>query len=505
MSTHKRSLLKAEPYYNSELGSLRAVTADQLPVLKNLSINRLTLTSSAIREPHWLTNANELAYCLRGSVLVNILDTGDVFATFVVEAGQMFHIESGSLHHIENISNDEAEIIICFRHEQPTDFALSASMGAMTDAVLGNIYDHHAANWAQISRTTQPKYIIPLKGPPAIPSTAFYPDPHKFDIEGTIPPVVSDVGSNRTARNQFWSALTNMSMYSLRVEDTGMREAHWHPQTSELGYVAAGSARMTIMDPDGSTDTYLLQQGDMYYVPTASPHQIEVLGSDRIHFLIFFDQPNPKDVGYRTSAMAMSRGTMASTLRVEEKDLPWFPFTVKDPMIVMKRNPVDEIWTVRNVMHCRIYPTIQTYLDHYISPKTQQYYSHYTNFTGRGFPDVAAHSFYPYIEVVKGGEKALSGGTSAAAPIFAGIISLLNDARLRAGKPVLGFLSPFFYSQGYKALNDKVAAGSYGCDGSVDGGLVIPYAHWNATRGWDPVTGLGTPDFQKLKAMVMSI
>jgi tripeptidyl-peptidase-1 len=36
--------------------------------------------------------------------------------------------------------------------------------------------------------------------------------------------------------------------------------------------------------------------------------------------------------------------------------------------------------------------TVQTYLDHHISPKTKQYYSRYTNFTGRGFPDVVAHS-----------------------------------------------------------------------------------------------------------------
>jgi tripeptidyl-peptidase I len=27
---------------------------------------------------------------------------------------------------------------------------------------------------------------------------------------------------------------------------------------------------------------------------------------------------------------------------------------------------------------------------------------------------------------------------------------------------------------------------------------IVPYASWNATSGWDPVTGLGTPDFGKL-------
>ncbi|KAJ5947643.1 hypothetical protein N7466_000658 [Penicillium verhagenii] len=155
---------------------------------------------------------------------------------------------------------------------------------------------------------------------------------------------------------------------------------------------------------------------------------------------------------------------------------------------------------------------VATYLADHVTKETKEYYSKYADFEGRGFPDVSAHSLYPYYEVVYAGEYSLSGGTSAAAPTFAGIIGLLNDARLRAGKPVLGFLNPFLYSLGYKGLNDIVGGASYGCTGSdpqseeeVDGALVIPGAHWNATTGWDPVTGLGTPDFAKLKELVLSL
>ncbi|KAJ5678346.1 uncharacterized protein N7477_003979 [Penicillium maclennaniae] len=154
---------------------------------------------------------------------------------------------------------------------------------------------------------------------------------------------------------------------------------------------------------------------------------------------------------------------------------------------------------------------VQKYLTH-VSAETKEYYGKYTDFEGRGFPDVSAHSLYPYYEVIYAGQKSGSGGTSAAAPTFAGIIGLLNDARLRAGKPTLGFLNPFLYSEGYKALNDITEGSSYGCGGidpqsdeEVPGALIIPGAHWNATKGWDPVTGLGTPDFQKLKKLVLSL
>ena len=342
-SRHSASLPNAKAYYDTELGSLRRVTAEDLPILKNLSIKRLVLAPGAMREPHWHANANELTYCIRGKALVSVLDNGVKFSNFTIESGEMFHIETGALHHIENIGEEEAVFIIAFRHERPEDFALQASFGAMTDAVLGNTYDVDSSAFASISRNTLPKYLVRRDGKPDVPSTAGLPDSHKYDLEGMNAPVASDVGSAKTARSQFWPALKNMSMYSLRVEEDGMREPHWHPSTAEMGYVHKGEARMSIMDPDGSVDTYILKPGDCYFVPVAYPHQIEVVGNDEIHFLIFFDQPMPADVGYRASATALSREVIAATFEVSQSELPRFPFTIKDPLIVGRKNAVDPL------------------------------------------------------------------------------------------------------------------------------------------------------------------
>jgi len=133
--------------------------------------------------------------------------------------------------------------------------------------------------------------------------------------------------------------------YSLVIEDTGMREPHWHPITAEMGYVHRGQARMTVLDPDGSTDTYYLKEGDMYYIPPAYPHQIEVLpeGGTDIHFCIFFDQPAPQDVGYKASAMAMPHEAMAANLGVSRKNLPDLEGALVDPLIVARVNTVDPV------------------------------------------------------------------------------------------------------------------------------------------------------------------
>lgn len=46
-------------------------------------------------------------------------------------------------------------------------------------------------------------------------------------------------------------------------------------------------------------------------------------------------------------------------------------------------------------------------------------------------------------------------GTSCSSPIFASIVSLLNDRLIAAGKSPLGFLNPFLYSEaGQAGLTD---------------------------------------------------
>ena len=80
-------------------------------------------------------------------------------------------------------------------------------------------------------------------------------------------------------------------------------------------------------------------------------------------------------------------------------------------------------------------------------------------------------------------------GTSASSPIFACVVALLNDARMATGMSPLGFLNPWIYSEGFKRLNDITRGGSTGCDGVDEGVGRVPFASWNATEGWDPVTG----------------
>ena len=83
-------------------------------------------------------------------------------------------------------------------------------------------------------------------------------------------------------------------------------------------------------------------------------------------------------------------------------------------------------------------------------------------------------------------------GTSCSTPIVAGIISLLNDVRMKQGKKTLGFLNPLFYQLAGKEFH-HITEGSTG-DGPCPG--------FKAAQGWDPTTGWGSPNFGILKSLV---
>jgi tripeptidyl-peptidase-1 len=129
------------------------------------------------------------------------------------------------------------------------------------------------------------------------------------------------------------------------------------------------------------------------------------------------------------------------------------------------------------------------------------------NDQGRGIPDVSAQGHL--LHVINRGADKLPSGTSLSAPVFAGIIALINAQRLKAGKKTLGFLNPWIYSSAYEALNDVIDGISIGCSAtSKISGLSSPFvpgAGWNATQGWDAVTGYGTPDYDKLLSLAMDL
>lgn len=101
---------------------------------------------------------------------------------------------------------------------------------------------------------------------------------------------------------------------------------------------------------------------------------------------------------------------------------------------------------------------------------------------GRGVPDVAGDADpQTGYQTLVDGQKGVVGGTSAVAPMWAGLAALINES---SAKPI-GFVNAQLYAQPGTAFND-ITSGNNGA--------------YSAQPGWDACTGLGSPNGSGLAA-----
>lgn len=106
--------------------------------------------------------------------------------------------------------------------------------------------------------------------------------------------------------------------------------------------------------------------------------------------------------------------------------------------------------------------------------------------TGRGVPDVAAVADpYTGYAVFVGGSWTEVGGTSAVAPLYAGLMARINSL---AGKR-FGLINTLIYGSTTTSGFNDITAGNNSADG-ING--------YSAGVGWDAVTGWGSPNGDQL-------
>ncbi|CAK7264275.1 hypothetical protein SEPCBS119000_000905 [Sporothrix epigloea] len=109
---------------------------------------------------------------------------------------------------------------------------------------------------------------------------------------------------------------------------------------------------------------------------------------------------------------------------------------------------------------------------------------------GRGYPDVSAIGD-DFIIALEGSWHLLS-GTSISTVVWGSVLTLINEHRLKNGMKTLGFVTPALYAYP-QVMNDVTLGDNERCH--------MP--GFTASKGWDPVSGLGTPNYPKLLELFM--
>jgi tripeptidyl-peptidase-1 len=127
------------------------------------------------------------------------------------------------------------------------------------------------------------------------------------------------------------------------------------------------------------------------------------------------------------------------------------------------------------------------------------------NAGGRGYPDVSLIASQYQITV--NGQAQTVDGTSASSPVFAGFVSLVNSNRKTSGYSTMGWLNPFLYKYSSSFVND-INSGSNKCCKLYDVSRQLKTCcaqGFYALGGWDPVTGLGSVNYDSFLSTSMSV
>lgn len=83
-----------------------------------------------------------------------------------------------------------------------------------------------------------------------------------------------------------------------------------------------------------------------------------------------------------------------------------------------------------------------------------------------------------------------------AAPVVSAILSLLNDVRLAAKKPLLGYVTPLIYNPRVRSAFVPISTGPTNTAGSCQG------FQPDVNGAWSPIVGFGGINFQAMSRLI---
>ena len=226
--------------------------------------------------------------------------------------------------------------------ERPTTIGISGSVGSMPNRVMNTTFGIKAPNtFFNGFNKNSPKDIVTGSKPAGVLEPGFsipkIPNSYKFNIEGVPPKIQTLGGTVAIANTNSFPILSasSLALFSLTMKPSAIREPHWHPNASELGYVLEGTARLIVLSPGGSVDTFEVGPGEIYFIPTGFFHYIENLDSNKnMHFAIFFSSDIPTDIGISGTLSAYSNNVLGASFNLDPTYFNKLPRLTEDVLVV---------------------------------------------------------------------------------------------------------------------------------------------------------------------------
>jgi oxalate decarboxylase len=316
-----------------EGGWTHQVTQRELPPSKDIAGVNMRLTSGSFRELHWHT-ANEWAYMEYGKARVSVLNPDGTMFIDDIGEGDLWFFPAGYPHSIQGLGEDGCQFLLVFdegNFSEDNTFLLSEFMAHVPPEVLQKNSNLSPADIAKLPK--EQLYIFPGELPQSLAadraaiggSAVQAPQQYTFKLGSMEPTKKSAAGEVRIVDSRNFPVSTSIAAGLVRLKPGAIRELHWHPNASEWQYWIEGSARMTIVMPDGRARTMDFNKNDVGFVPAVAGHYIENTGDTDVVFLEMFKAPQFMDVSLNNWIRRMPPEMATAHLKLDAATLKKIP------------------------------------------------------------------------------------------------------------------------------------------------------------------------------------
>jgi oxalate decarboxylase len=283
-------------------GWTHQVTSREIPQSLDMAGVNMRLTKGSFRELHWHL-ADEWAIMLTGSARISVMQPDGKMFIDDVGPGDLWYFPAGFPHSIQGL-DDNCEFLLVFDQgdfSEDDTFLLSEFLAHTPPDVVEKNTGWNRQEWDQLPQTELYIFEAPLPGPLEedkrfLGRNLETVNTYTFKTS-SMKPTFEDAGGNvRIVDSKNFIAAKNIAAAIVTIKPSGLREMHWHPNTSEWQYWMKGEGRMTVVLTEGRARTMDFKANDVGYVPPMAGHYIENTGTEDLVFLEMFKAHEYADV-----------------------------------------------------------------------------------------------------------------------------------------------------------------------------------------------------------------
>ncbi len=268
------------------------VTERELPSSKDIAGVSMRLTAGSIRELHWHTS-DEWAIVLTGTTRITLFQPDGKMYIDDVGPGDMWYFPAGYPHSLQGVGAEGTEFLLVFNDgefSEENTFLISESLvHTPPDIIMKNM------GWSRESFDKLPQTALYIFAAPepgsldaqrqALGTRLETERKYTYKLSNQPPDVVRTGGSAKIVDMRKFPVADKICAAQVTLKPGGLREMHWHPNSSEWQYYIKGKGRMTVAITGARARTMDFNANDVGFVPLMATHYIENTGTEDLIFL----------------------------------------------------------------------------------------------------------------------------------------------------------------------------------------------------------------------------